>query len=57
VVSQTCYLEGQLGLKLFDRSARVSVLTDHGRALLADARAVGVAWTLQARAKSLAGGA
>jgi DNA-binding transcriptional LysR family regulator len=58
VVSQTvANLEGQLGLKLFDRSARVPVLTDHGRALLADARAVaGGVDLFKARAKSLAGG-
>src|SRR6202166_3196584 len=41
VVSQTlANLEGQLGVKLFDRSVRFPVLTDHGRALLADARSV-----------------
>ena len=58
VVSQTlANLEGQLGLKLFDRSARFPVLTDHGRALLAGARAVaGGVDLFKARAKSLAGG-
>ncbi len=58
VVSQAvANLEGQLGLKLFDRSARFPVLTDHGRALLADARAVaGGVDLFKARAKGLAGG-
>ena len=41
VVSQTlANLEAQLGVKLFDRSARYPRLTDEGRSLLADARAV-----------------
>jgi DNA-binding transcriptional LysR family regulator len=58
VVSQTlANLEGQLGVKLFDRSGHLPVLTDQGRALLADARAVaGDVDLLKARAKSLAGG-
>src|ERR1700720_901989 len=58
VVSQTlANLEGQLGVKLFDRSVRFPVLTDQGRALLADARAVaGNVDLFKARAKSLAGG-
>jgi DNA-binding transcriptional LysR family regulator len=59
VVSQTmANLEGQLGVKLFDRSAaRLPVLTDQGRALLSDARAVaGDVDVLKARAKNLAGG-
>jgi DNA-binding transcriptional LysR family regulator len=57
-VSQTlANLEGQLGVKLFDRSGRLPVLTDQGRALLANARAVaGDVNLLKARAKSLAGG-
>jgi DNA-binding transcriptional LysR family regulator len=58
VVSQTlANLEGQLAVTLFDRSARFPVLTDQGRALLADARTVaGNVDLLKARAKSLAGG-
>ena len=58
VVSQTlANLEGQLGVKLFDRSGHLPVLTDQGRALLADARMVaGDVDLLKARAKSLAGG-
>src|SRR6202011_1086506 len=58
VVSQTlANLEGQLGVKLFDRGARFPILTDQGRALLADARAVaGNVDLFKARAKSLAGG-
>jgi DNA-binding transcriptional LysR family regulator len=58
VVSQTlANLEGQLGVKLFDRRGHVPVLTDQGRALLADARTVaGHMDLLKARAKSLAGG-
>jgi DNA-binding transcriptional LysR family regulator len=41
VVSQTlANLEGQLGLKLFDRSARYPQLTDEGRSLLVDARSI-----------------
>jgi DNA-binding transcriptional LysR family regulator len=58
VVSQSlANLEGQLGVKLFDRSGHLPVLTDQGRALLADARAVaGDVDLLKARAKSLAGG-
>jgi DNA-binding transcriptional LysR family regulator len=58
VVSQTlANLEGQLGVKLFDRRGHLPVLTDQGRALLADARSVaGNVDLLKARAKSLAGG-
>ena len=41
VVSQTlANLEAQLGVKLFDRSARYPQLTDEGRSLLVDARSV-----------------
>jgi len=58
VVSQTlANLEGQLSVKLFDRRGHLPVLTDQGRALLADARSVaGHVDLLKARAKSLAGG-
>src|SRR5256714_15685435 len=58
VVSQTlANLEGQLGVKLFDRSARLPLLTDQGRALLLDARTVaGDIDLFQARAEGLARG-
>jgi DNA-binding transcriptional LysR family regulator len=58
VVSQTlANLEGQLGVKLFDRSAGRPLLTDQGRALLANAREVaGDIDRFKARAKGLAGG-
>jgi len=58
VISQTLSnLEGQIGVKLFDRSGRLPVLTDQGRALLADARRVaGDLAVFSAQAKSLAGG-
>jgi len=58
VVSQSlANLEGQLGVKLFDRSGHLPVLTDQGRVLLANARAVaGDVDLLKARAKNLAGG-
>lgn len=58
VVSQTlANLEKQLGVKLFERRGRLPALTDQGRALLADARAVACDIDLlKARAKSLAGG-
>jgi DNA-binding transcriptional LysR family regulator len=55
VVSQTmANLEGQLGVALFDRSARYPTLTDDGRALLENARAVAAEMDgLKARAKTL----
>src|SRR6202050_4536982 len=58
VVSQTLgNLEGQLGVKLFDRSARRPSPTEQGRALLADAREVaGDVDRFKARAKGLARG-
>jgi DNA-binding transcriptional LysR family regulator len=58
VVSQTlANLEGQIGVKLFDRSGRVPTLTDQGQALLSLARAVASEVDLfKARAKGLAGG-
>jgi DNA-binding transcriptional LysR family regulator len=58
VVSQTLgNLEGQLGVRLFDRTGRFPVPTDAGLALLAEARAVvGGMDLFKARAKSLAGG-
>lgn len=58
VVSQTlANMEGQLGIRLFDRSGRIPVLTESGRALLANARAVtGTVDTFKARARGLAGG-
>jgi DNA-binding transcriptional LysR family regulator len=58
VVSQTlANLEGQIGVRLFDRGGRVPTLTDHGQALLARARAVATEVDLfKARAKGLARG-
>src|ERR1700685_3306085 len=58
VVSQTlANLEGQLAVKLFDRSGRFPLLTDQGRALLPDARAVASnVDLLKAQARNLAGG-
>jgi DNA-binding transcriptional LysR family regulator len=58
VVSQTiANLEGQLGVKLFERGARMPVLSDAGHALLAEARSVAGGMDLfKARAKGLAGG-
>ena len=58
VVSQTlANLEGQLGVRLFDRTARKPVLTDQGRALVVEARDVaGRMDAFKARAASLAGG-
>jgi DNA-binding transcriptional LysR family regulator len=58
VVSQTlANLEGQFGVKLFDRSRRKPVLTPAGQVLLAHARTVaGDVDQLKAHAKHLAGG-
>lgn len=58
VVSQTlANLEGQIGVRLFDRAARLPVLTDEGRALVVEARAVaGRVDAFKARAASLSGG-
>jgi DNA-binding transcriptional LysR family regulator len=58
VVSQTlANLEGQFGVKLFDRTRRRPVLTPHGQVLLAHARTVaGDVDRLKAHAKHLAGG-
>ncbi len=58
VVSQTlANLEGQIGVALFDRSARYPQLTDAGRALLAEARAVVNGMDdFKARARTLAEG-
>ena len=58
VVSQTlANMEGQLGIQLFDRSGRIPDLTEAGRALLPDARAVaGNVDAFKARARGLAGG-
>ena len=55
VVSQTlANLEGQLGVTLFDRSARYPKLTEDGRALLENARAVADQMDgFKARAKTL----
>jgi DNA-binding transcriptional LysR family regulator len=50
-------MERELGVRLFDRTIRPPVLTDQGRALLANARAViNEMDLLKARAKGLAGG-
>jgi DNA-binding transcriptional LysR family regulator len=55
VISQTlANLELQLGVKLFDRSGRYPRLTDHGQALLNDARAIADGMDgFKARAKTL----
>jgi DNA-binding transcriptional LysR family regulator len=58
VVSQTlANLEGQIGVKLFNRGGRVPTLTDQGQALLSLARAVASEVDLfKARAKGLSKG-
>jgi DNA-binding transcriptional LysR family regulator len=58
VISQTlANLESQLSVRLFDRSGRIPVLTEQGRALIAEARAVADSADLfKARARGLAGG-
>jgi len=58
VVSQTvANLEAQLGVQLFARDGRYPVLTEAGRLLLADARAVtGAVASLKTRARFIAGG-
>src|SRR6516165_2867259 len=58
VISKTlANLEGQFGVKLFDRARRRPVLTAEGQALLAHARTVaGDVDLLKAQAKRLAGG-
>lgn len=58
VVSQTlANLEGQLGVRLFERGARFPVLTAEGKALLIDARTVARSIDLfKARARGLEGG-
>ena len=58
VVSQTiANLEGQFGVTLFERSGRYPVLTEAGRQLLVDARAVTfVVDALKARARDMASG-
>jgi DNA-binding transcriptional LysR family regulator len=58
VVSQTlANLEGQLGVRLFERGGRYPILTGEARVLLADARAVAGSMDLfKARARGLAGG-
>ena len=58
VVSATlANLEQQVGFALFDRSARYPVLTENGRALLADARAAADSMDgFKARARTLAEG-
>jgi len=58
VISQTiANLEGQFGIALFERSGRYPVLTEAGRQLLADARAVTfVVDAMKARASHMAAG-
>jgi DNA-binding transcriptional LysR family regulator len=58
VISQTiANLEAQIGVSLFGRTGRYPALTDAGRMLLADARAVAASMdALKARAKGMAAG-
>lgn len=58
VISQTiANLEGQMGVALFDRSGRYPALTEAGRLLLADAKAVtGTVAAMKARARGMAAG-
>jgi DNA-binding transcriptional LysR family regulator len=58
VISQgIANLEGQIGVTLFAREGRYPVLTEAGRVLLADARAVAAGMNaLKARAKGMAAG-
>jgi DNA-binding transcriptional LysR family regulator len=50
-------LEAQIGVTLFDRSARLPRLTNEGRVLLADARAIiGGVETMKARARGMSSG-
>jgi DNA-binding transcriptional LysR family regulator len=58
VVSQTiANLEGQLGIRLFERAGRYPVLTEAGRILVGDARAVAAGIDqMKARAKGMAQG-
>jgi DNA-binding transcriptional LysR family regulator len=58
VITQTiANLERQLGLKLFDRTARKPVIVGHAESLLADARRiVRDVQRLEARARSLVSG-
>ena len=58
VISQTiANLECQIGVPLFERSGRYPVLTQQGKLLLADARAVAASVNaLKARAKGMASG-
>ncbi|WP_400770438.1 LysR family transcriptional regulator [Methylosinus sporium] len=58
VVSQTlANLEGQLGVRLFERKGRYPQLTAEGKALLSEARSVAASMDLfKARARGFAGG-
>ncbi len=58
VVSQTlANLEGQLGVRLFDRTGRYPVLTKAGTSLLAEARSITLqVGTLKAKARAMGGG-